>query len=246
MPTGATIAAVIPALRTFRDQQRAHPRTVNLCRTTVLGLLRHTFGRHHRLWTEAACLPSLKEHPVLVRRPLTPDQLRALVATLPESYGQQVWAQATTGMGWKKYTGRWEREGEGLRIHGGKTKGRDRLIPWVGPISQPRTTIYAYRYHLTKAGVTPYDLRRTFAGLMVEANIPRPRRRAYLGHSADDITAIYEAQEVREYLTKDAERLRERHGQTLRGRPAGDGLGQLYRATACGSVTATFAVRPAS
>ena len=43
---------------------------------------------------------------------------------------------------------------------------------------------------------------------MVEANIPRPRRRAYMGHSADDITAIYEAQEVREYLLKDAERLR--------------------------------------
>jgi hypothetical protein len=31
---------------------------------------------------------------------------------------------------------------------------------------------------------------------MVEASIPRPRRRAYMGHSADDITAIYEAQEL--------------------------------------------------
>ncbi len=124
-------------------------------------------------------------------------------------------------MGWKEYCGRWEREGDGLRIHGGKTEWRDRLIAWVGPIVPPRTTIYAYRYHLTKQGVTPYDVRRTFAGLMVEADIPRPRRRAYMGHSADDITAIYEAQEVREYLTKDAERLR----AVLGVPPAGRGFG---------------------
>jgi hypothetical protein len=122
--------------------------------------------------------------------------------------------------GWKKYCGRWEREGDGLRIHGGNTAGRDWLIPWVGPIAPPRTSIYAYRYHLSKEAVTPYDSPAHLAGLMVEANIPRPRRRAYLGHSADDITAIYEAQEVREYLTKDAERLR----HVLGVPPSGPGI----------------------
>lgn len=126
---------------------------------------------------------------------------------------------ATTGMGWREYSGRWEREGEGLRIHGTKTGHRDRLIPLVGPITRPTTTIFASRYHLTAAGVTPYDLRRTFAGLMVEANIPRPRRRAYMGHTADDMTALYEAQEV----GLPAERRRPASGRV--GQAADRGLG---------------------
>jgi hypothetical protein len=50
---------------------------------------------------------------------------------------------------------------------------------------------------------------------MVEAGVPRPRRKLYLGHSADDITALYEWQEVREYLTKDAERMRTYLGEPL-------------------------------
>jgi integrase len=61
---------------------------------------------------------------------------------------------------------------------------------------------------LKALGITPYDLRRTFAGLMVEAGIPRPRRKLYLGHEPEDITALYEQQEVREYLVNDAAKIR--------------------------------------
>jgi integrase len=165
-------------------------------------------GRRHRIWLEITDIPIPRQKAVRKKHPLTPDQLRDKVRELGEPCGPEAWTMATTGMGWKEYTGPWEREGVGLRIHGTKTGGRDRLIPLVSLLYPPTSTIAYFRRRLARVGITPYDLRRTFAGLMVDAGIPRPRRRAYLGHAADDITAIYEAQEVREYLTRDAARIR--------------------------------------
>jgi hypothetical protein len=121
--------------------------------------------------------------------PLTPDQLRELVRRLGEPYGPMAWTMATTGMGWKEYTGPWEREGEGLRIHGTKTGGRDRLIPIVSLLYRPVGTIHPFRYRLS--------------------------RKSYMGHAAGDITGLYEAQEVREYLVRDAERMREYLGEPI-------------------------------
>jgi integrase len=76
-----------------------------------------------------------------------------------------------------------------------------------------------FRKRLKALGITPYDLRRTFAGLMVEAGIPRPRRKLYLGHTADDITSLYEWQEVRDYLRNDAAKIR-----AILGEPEGGPL----------------------
>jgi len=134
--------------------------------------------------------------------------------------GPMAWTMATTGMGWREYTGFWEREGDGLRIHGTKTGGRDRLIPLVSLLHPTVGTLARFRLLLRRASdgrVTPYDLRRTFANLMVEAGVPRPRRALYMGHSAEDILALYEWQEVREYLVKDAERIRVVLGEPPQG-----------------------------
>ncbi|HYC32409.1 MAG TPA: hypothetical protein VEB59_08995, partial [Gemmatimonadales bacterium] len=211
MAPDAALPAVVPALKEFRSLHRAHPRSVYLALQTIRALLRDTLGRRHRLYLDVAEIPPLKAKPIRKKHPLTPDQLRDLVRKLGDPCGPMAWTMATTGMGWHEYTGQWEREGDGLRIHGTKTGGRDRLIPLVSLLYPAEGTIYRFRWHLTRVTartVTPYDLRRTFAGLMVEAGIPRPRRKSYLGHTADDITALYEWQEVREYLVKDAERIR--------------------------------------
>lgn len=172
-------------------------------------------------------MPPLKTHPKHAKHPLQPDALRALVKALGEPWGPMAWTMATTGMGWREYSGAWEREGVGLRIHGTKTAGRNRLVPLVSLLHPCEGTIYAFRYHLTAASegrVTPYDLRRTFMTLMVEAGVPRPRRRAYMGHAAEDLSALYEWQEVRDYLTKDAARIR-----AVLGEPEGGPSIQIVR-----------------
>ena len=216
LPAGATLANVVAGLEAYRDAMRAHPRSVNLMKSHVQAFLRAQLGKRHRCYLDAVDLPRLRERPVLRKNPLTANQLFQVVQLLGPKYGANAWSMATTGMGWREYRGHWEREGIGLRIHGTKTGGRDRLIPMVGPVSRPQGCLFSFREALRKHNLVPYDMRRTFTGLMVEANIPRPRRKAYLGHAADDITAIYEHQEVVEYLTQDAERL-----QRLLGLPSG-------------------------
>lgn len=211
MAPDATLAAVVDALKAYRNAYRHAPRSFNYARTAIMALLRDTLTRRHRLWLDVAEIPQLKVKATRAKHPLVADQLRDLVTRLGEPYGPMAWTMATTGMGWLEYSGRWEREGVGLRIHGTKTGGRDRLIPLVSLLHPCEGTVYAFRWHLTKASdgrVTPYDLRRTFTGIMVDAGVPRPRRKLYLGHEPEDITALYEQQEVTEYLTRDAERMR--------------------------------------
>jgi integrase len=60
-----------------------------------------------------------------------------------------------------------------------------------------------------------YDLRRSFAVWMEEAGIPRSRRKSYLGHSAGDVTRLYERRELLAWLQEDAGRLRAYAGAVL-------------------------------
>jgi integrase len=216
LPAGASLGDVVRGLEAYRDRMRAHPRSVNLMKSHVQAFLRAQLGKRHQCYLNAVDMARLREKPVLRKNPLTPNRLHQVVKDLGPRYGGNAWSMAITGMGWKEYTGRWEREGVGLRIHGTKTAGRDRLIPMIGLVSRPQGCLFSFRQALRKQGLTPYDLRRTFTGIMVEAGVPRPRRKAYMGHTADDITAIYEHQEVIEYLTRDAERM-----QAILGLPTG-------------------------
>jgi integrase len=208
MPEDATMAAIPDALREYRVQKREHPRSFRVAKMAMQSLVAKKLGRRHRIWMDIADIPLLKGKAVRKIHPLTSERLRQVVRDLGEPWGVMAWTMATTGMGWKEYTGPWEREGVGLRIHGTKTGGRDRLIPLVSLVYPPQGTIYMFRRRLKRVGITPYDLRHTFAGLMVEAGVPRPRRKDYLGHATDDITSRYEKQEVNEYLTGDAAKMR--------------------------------------
>ncbi len=83
-------------------------------------------------------------------------------------------------------------------------------MPRVVPIAPPTRLYPAFRRAFEAAfpGHTPYDLRATFARWMQEAEIPRTRRRLYLGHGQADVTDSYEAYEVTAFLRADGLRLR--------------------------------------
>jgi integrase len=227
MPPDASLAEIVPALQQFAETNWAHAVTVQRAQNALRAFVRDTLGRRHRLYLEVCEVKVPKVKTRRARHPLTPDQLRTLVHNLGQPWGAMAWTMATTGMGWREYTGNWEVEGEGLRIHGTKTHGRDRLVPLVSLLHPVQGKISAFRWHLDRATprVTPYDLRRTFAGLMVEANVPRPRRKSYMGHSAQDMLGLYERQEVSEYLRRDAERMRE-----VLGEPPGGPMLKMVRA----------------
>ena len=55
--------------------------------------------------------------------------------------------------------------------------------------------------------VLAYDLRRTYANWLEAAGIPRTRRKLYLGHAVEDVTALYEWHEVKDHLVADAKRV---------------------------------------
>ncbi len=215
----ATLHALPAAMAEYRVLHRQHPRTFAAAKNTIAALIKSVLGKRHPLYLKVRDIPELKGQAKRPKHPLTPDQLRDVVRLLGEPWGPMAWTMATTGMGWGEYAGPWEREGEGLRIHGTKTGGRDRLVPLVSPPHRCQGTEQQMRRHLKLVSgglLTTYDLRRTYAGLMVEAGIPRPRRKAYMGHTADDILSLYEAQEVREYLTRDAEKIRGVLGEPTR------------------------------
>jgi len=56
--------------------------------------------------------------------------------------------------------------------------------------------------------VTPYQARKTFAGWMEDARIPRARREIYRGHGKRDIGDVYERYEITTYLREDAQAMR--------------------------------------
>ena len=75
----------------------------------------------------------------------------------------------------------------------------------------------------------PYDLRRTYAHWLELAQIPRTRRKLYLGHSAGDITDLYERHEIDAFLSADGRTLRawlatERESSEERSAAASDAL----------------------
>ena len=59
----------------------------------------------------------------------------------------------------------------------------------------------------------PYDARRTFSHWLEEARVTRTRIKLYMGHTAKDITDLYQRHELAAYLESDADLLREYLGE---------------------------------
>jgi integrase len=67
-----------------------------------------------------------------------------------------------------------------------------------------------------------YGLRRGFLACMEDAGIWRSRGKLYAGHSAGDVTDLYERRELDAWLRREAERLATHAGVAVRGAAKSD------------------------
>jgi integrase len=190
---------------------KQHPRSFNLARAAALAFVRATLKRSHPLWLACAAVELCKVGEGRAHAPLSPDQMRAwFPAPDTDAVDAIAWGLAATGMRPKEYWGPWSVERDRVHIDGTKTGGSIRDVPLVLRPAVPamhRRTFENKVRDRTRA-ITVYDLRRTYANWMESAGIPRTRRKLYLGHTAGDVTALYELHEVRDFLARDGETLR--------------------------------------
>lgn len=227
----ADLPRVLEALR--KTLGKKYPRSFNLARAHVLSFTRSTLKRSHAIYLQ--CL-AVEERPVRRKTPtirLTPDTVRGFFPHAGELTTKEgkvdtiAWAMCANGMGQKELWGRWEIERDRVVIHGTKAGGRERMIPLVlapvvPPLSRDRFE-KLFRERIGKA-FTPYHLRRTYIQWLEAAGIPRTRRRLYAGHGTKDVTDLYEAHEISEYLSADAAKLRAFFGLPARGAPKALGV----------------------
>jgi integrase len=201
---GAQLADLPELLHRLRARTADRPSWFNHARTNLLAFLRDVVGPDHALPKAVRAIAERNEPPRKQTEPLSPEDMRAVVAQLSH-VGPMYWSMCLTGMGPGEYWGRWEVLADRIAVHGTKTAGRDRIIPLVAPLTPAGGTVALLRYYLNKATprLTPYDARRFFARAMEEAGIPRTRRKLYLGHAAQDITDLYERYEVTRFLLED-------------------------------------------
>lgn len=204
----------------LRISLKSYPRTFNLLRSHAQAFTRRVLGRQHRLWHEVSAIDPLTVRPTIPKNPQTPAQLKAVTDRMISEHAAIAWTMALTGMGPRELWGKWEVEADRILIHGTKREARDRFIPSIGAVSTPTVMYAAFRRAMSRASdgkVLPYDLRRSYANWLEAAGVPRTRRRLYLGHSAGDVTDLYERHEVDAFLAEDAERIRNYIDRNLRG-----------------------------
>lgn len=142
--------------------------------------------------------------------PQRPGPAWVIAQSLPRKSGAIWWVMCCTGMGPDEYfEGKWALEDGRLRIKGTKRKSRDRIIPKLIEPHEPTIAVETFKRHLRESGlgVQPYDGRRSFMNWMVEADIPRPRRKMYLGHATSDSADLYERPELEQWLAEDETKL---------------------------------------
>jgi hypothetical protein len=210
---GATVSEIARILEELRGTLgKEHRRSFNLARSAALAFVRDTLKRSHPVWLEIAAVEPVKVKSTRRRRPLGPQDLRALFPH-PESseIDAIAWGMATSGMGAGEYWGRWNVREDRIHIEGTKRAGRVRDVPLVLRPAVPRMHRRTWEDKVreqTGRAIVAYDLRRTYAHWLEEAGIARTRRRMYLGHGARDVTDLYEGHEVRQFLAEDAAKLR--------------------------------------
>jgi integrase len=213
-------------------------------RAAAMAFVRDTISKRHRLHTEVADVPLLKAGKRRRRVALTVPQLHDAVKAFGPGLGGMAYTMAVTGMGNTEYWGTpWHAvPPTHVVIEGSKREGRDRVVPYVCPLTTPvcaekkfGDTLRALRTAgKIPSAVTVYSLRRTFAVIMANAGVPEARRGIYMGHSAKGMTQFYEmSQEIQDYLAEDSKRMREYLGE-IGAEPQGDGMNTdclLYVAT---------------
>jgi integrase len=192
----AAMVRDLPAtLRRLRVEMRTTPRMFNIVRATALAFASAYAGSDSKLRLR---VESVKRRAAARRRlnhPLTVNELAAIAAKLPRDLAGMAWALALTGMRPGEYWGEWTDQGTHILVKGTKTRGAHRRLPRLEEIARPACWVGLFRKELAIASggeVQPYDLRRTYATWLEKAQIDRTNRRQYLGHSAKDVTDLYE------------------------------------------------------
>lgn len=208
----STVQDLPALLNSARDSMAGkHPRSFNLARAAAQAFVKSTLKRSHPIYVAITDIEPLPVKPQRTKHPLTPAEYWTIYGKLDTPHKLMFQVMCSTGMGPSEYWGKWEfGKGAALIIHGTKRKGRERTVPAFVPIGGPFREYAAFRRALSEASggmVKPYDLRRTYANWLESAGIPRTRRRLYMGHGAKDVTDLYEAHEIREFLQDDANKL---------------------------------------
>ena len=211
-----TVGQLPALLRAYRDacKQESKPVQFNRAKAHVQAFVRDTLRKRHELYRDVTDVDTLPVEGQVLRRPQKPADLGELLAALPAVHRRMAWEMAATGMGPKEYWGEWEIRQLPPHVHikGTKRANRVRDVPlWAGELLGPQRSRSAFRgawdRHMGDR-LRMYDLRRSFAVWMEEAGIPRSRRKNYLGHSAGDVTGLYERRELLAWLEEDAGRFR--------------------------------------
>lgn len=205
----ADLPAILEALRETLGVK--HPRSFNYCRTSASRFIRATLKKSHPLYGAATDVEARKVVAKRKRQPLSVQQMRNLFPDLTNHDDAIAWGIVTTGMGAKEYWGRWSVLSDRVHIEGTKRKGRVRDVPLVIAPAVPRIHRRTWENHIREraAGITPYDLRRTYANWLEAAGISRTRRKLYMGHAVGDVTGLYELHEVDAFLAADGQKLRD-------------------------------------
>lgn len=202
----------LPAiLRSYRADATAHGSAFNHARASIQAFLRDRLGKSHPLYARVADVPALRHRPKKKARPFSPKALHELMKAMGHPHGLMAWTMATTGMGPKEYfEDGFEVLDDRILVHGQKREQRDREVPRVSIVTEPQRAYSAWvvRFRMHAKGHGPYDLRRTYANLLVEAGIPSNRRSHYMGHGPRTMTELYEQPEISRWLREDAAAIR--------------------------------------
>lgn len=218
----ATVADLPAILRQVKLElaKSEHPAQFNRVRSSVQAFLRDTVGRRHELYKSAADVGPLEEEKQRKNNPQTVAAIVELARKIDAQHVGALWGMSLSGMGPSEFFNGWKIAGHGVHVPGTKRSARDRTVPMVMAeryssatgdrklTTEYRARKFAEALSAASGGtVQPYDLRRTYATWMEAAQIPRTRRRQYMGHSLGDVTDIYEQHEVEQYLAEDAAKL---------------------------------------
>jgi len=163
---------------------------------------------YHPLYANVAVLPLNPETP-RAGQPLTVTELADLTPALG-TYAGMAWTLALTGMRKGEYWSDWTVAGDRILVPGGKHRKEIRPVPFIGFAVKPPVLYQAFRRRFVTVapGHVVHDLRKTFTKWADEADIPRIRRKLYLGHMASDLTDLYERRNIEAFLAEDAAALR--------------------------------------
>lgn len=205
---GDLVADLPKRLRAYRATMADHAPAFNHARNYARAFVRDTLGPSSILYQHVVDVQPI-EHRAKAGHPLSVERLAALADTLGPGYGEAMIGMCVTGMGPREFWSRWEDETTHYHVFGTKRAGRDRMIPRPGFVPRPTVSREAFKSRLRRVqgSITPYDGRRTYMNFLVELEIPRPRRKLYLGHGAKDSADLYERPEIMDWIVADGKKL---------------------------------------